>query len=84
MLRAEGRRHGGDHGGQDRAQVSPPQEPPEGEDGSGDQVGKGNISEYFELLFYLKVAHGRLQHVLGQALFLLRGQSFRVHYPGTL
>ena len=47
MLRAEGRRHGGDHGGQDRAQVSTPQEPPEGEDGSGDQVGIGNISEYF-------------------------------------
>ena len=39
MLRAEGCRHGGDHGWQDRAQVASPQEPPEGEDGPGDQVG---------------------------------------------
>ena len=38
MLRAEGRCDGRDHGGEDCAQVSPPQDSPKGENGSGNQV----------------------------------------------
>ena len=55
MLRAEGRGDGGDHGGEDRAQVSPPQESPKGENGPGDQVGVEivlTISDNFKMFYF--------------------------------